>query len=628
MSLSIRKYTAQSNLLPFILGAIGISAFLGTLTYHLVGWPHARWFGFALLSISSFITLNLLPNEIKTPSQEKKSWFFNAGLFLFVVLGFYVAFTHRAITAACASLWQCSNIKFEVLALLIFGLFAYGFFYKKINDALFFITSFFLISLNTLFFPLGYGFDIFIHHATIAAWLTHGSITPLTPLYNGFDAVIASFAQITTLQPITIISWIVPLIASTLLLATIFRARAHTEHAEKIPAIIVGFFILFNPLFTTQTPQALGHLLFFGLIMELWLAPKKISTRTWVLHVLTVIGIGSIHPLSGIPAVALLAWMCVKKPFPRAALSALLIASPATLLILFSHDTISFAQLSFAHVSALFIPTISAFQPFVLTRLAYIAAAIAPLLIFIFALSALRNKSPARDLFLFSLVLILSAFATLPIQLTNVIGYEQTAFTSRLLLAAYLCMIPLAAIGFEKLIAQIENKKTKIIVTFSAVVIATATWYTIYPAWNSISHTKAQNVSERDFQIINSIDADASGAPYIVLADQTTSAAALARFGFFDRQLPNHDFYFYPIPTGGELYTKFFLPAMYGNLDRGLLIHAGEFAGVRRVYIVLKPEWQLDPNNQIPALQSATENSWKLPDGTYIGNISIPYLGN
>jgi hypothetical protein len=144
-------------------------------------------------------------------------------------------------------------------------------------------------------------------------------------------------------------------------------------------------------------------------------------------------------------------------------------------------------------------------------------------------------------------------------------------------------------------------------------------WFVAYPAWNSIQKTKAINTSETDFQIAKKIDIKANGKSYIVLADQPTSAAALATFGFFERKLPAHDFYFYPIPTGGELYTTYFLPAMYDGVTIDLLQKAAAFASTDDAYIVIKPYWTNAQKNK-DAIKKSTLDFFEVGD-TLIAHI-------
>jgi hypothetical protein len=581
MSLIIRKKMFKGNALAALLGSVSLSAIFGTILYHAVGWQQSTLLSAALFIIAT-ITTYLLAHELPThhENRNKKFWLFNAIIFAETLACFWYAF-HRTANDWIGSPWQAVSYKFIPALFFVITTTALAIIYKKISARIFFFVLLLLLSINTIIFNRGFGFDIFVHTATVNAWLSHGTIAPISILYNGFHAIIAALASITRLPVLDLISWTTPFIGATVLGAIFARMRGN----EKMPFVIAGFFLIFNSLFTTSTPQALGHFLLFGFMIELWQRAEIISTKDNILHALIALGIATIHPLSGIPAILFFLWSLK----PRNIIFALAtIFGPALALIVGAHGKFAFENFS---IRELFIPTIAAFQPNILTSLSYSAALLAPLILFTFAIIGYKNNRNEQNIFLFSLLLIASGIITRAVHIENIIGYEQSAFASRIILAGYFFMIPLAATGAQKIWNSISSRTARVIVGASTITALCGIWFIAYPAWNSVQKTKAINTSETDFQITKKIDRGANGKPYIVLADQPTSAAALATFGFFDHQLPSRDYYFYPIPTGGELYTKFFLPAMYKGVTPEILKNAAIFANVSDVYIVIKPYW-------------------------------------
>lgn len=597
MSLIIRKKLLNSNALTILLGLTSVAAIFGTILYHLIGWKQNFVLSSILFLCSAIVVYILLPP--KEPQTEKRDiafWFFNTFIFAETLLCFWYA-NSRAANNWIGSPWQAVSNKFILLVFFVIATTALGIIYKKISARIFFFVTLLLLSINTLIFKHGFGFDIFVHTATVNAWLSNGIITPISALYNGFHAVIAALASITQLPTLNLISWTTPVIGAAILGAIFARMRGN----EKLPFVIAGFFLIFNSLFTTATPQALGHFLLFGFIIELWQRTENISARENILRALIALGIATIHPLSGIPAILFFLWSLK----PRNTIFALAtIFGPALALIVGAHGKIIFENFS---IRELFIPAITAFQPNILTSLSYSIALLAPLILFVFAIIGYKNNRNEQNIFLFSLLLIASGIITRTVHIENIIGYEQSAFASRIILAGYFFMIPLAATGAQKIWNSINSHAARITVGASTIAALCGIWFVAYPAWNSVLKTKAINTGSNDFEIVRAIDAHAKNTSYIVLADQPTSAAALATFGFFDKQLPQHDFYFYPIPTGGDLYTKYFLPAMYQGVTPELLRGAATFANVSDVYIVIKPYWTNATKNKEAIKNSSLE---------------------
>ena len=76
-----------------------------------------------------------------------------------------------------------------------------------------------------------------------------------------------------------------------------------------------------------------------------------------------------------------------------------------------------------------------------------------------------------------------------------------------------------------------------------------------YPRDDAYERGHGLNVSQSDINAVYAIDREADGRPYAVLANQSVSAAAIRQLGF---EHYYGEMFFYPIPTGGELY-QFFL---------------------------------------------------------------------
>ncbi len=457
-----------------------------------------------------------------------------------------------------------------------------------------------LLSLNARVFPLGYGYDIFVHDATVRAWIEYGAIAPRSFLYAGYYAIISALAPLLSLRPIVVMSWFVPIMG-----ALIIAASVRQEKKSWPTLVAVG--ILFPALFTTATPQALGHLLLLGYAMLTWQ-----RTLPWYTQVLIVAGISIIHPLSGIPALALSLGTLTHR------LGIVLV--PATLLLLFSPTKTFFA------LPQIFLSDKVFFNPFIIHQLLQYWIVLA-MIIFIsatlFGWWTFKNNNAVRERMISALAVVASGVPLLFITTRDVIAYEQNAFALRLFLAGALIATPITARGITALWERTKQLRTTGVGWFiSCVVLIMASWYNAHEPWNTAARTSGRVVTPTDFNIVRAIDADAGGIPYIVLADQISSAAALHEFGFTKRRLQARPEFFYPIPTGGTLYTDFFLPSMYNGITRERLVGAAAFAGVKRVYIILKPYW-ITTATQKNTLKQNTSRSFEV-EGVLVGRFDTP----
>lgn len=638
MQTSIRKQTLERNSFVALTGAVCAIALVGALVYLTIGWPQSTMLNIALLVLPCVGVLLLMrENDTRiycTPVPRQHTFLLlNSALTILIIISVLYVGRHSA-TDWIGSPWQALDArKFLPFIFAVIALTAWGVMRQKISARILFFAFLLLLALELLVFPRGAGYDVFVHDATVRAWIERGNITPLQPLYAGFYSIVASISTVIGARPLVVLSWLVPLVASALLTTLLVATRHTREHFHRAPYILLGFFIVFTPLFTTATPQALGHMLLFGLIADLWLAHDHLQWRRWVLRLIIALGITVIHPLSGVIALTLLAWMfvvwsswrrAVRTPL-LAAIAVLAVLGAPLLLLIGTRGTIDVSLLTAESPLALIFSEHESFQPFVLTTLAYALSNIGRIFLLVSALFGyavrLSCERPERRLFQLALLIVISGFLSQAVMVPNVITYEQSAFASRIITAGFLLMIPLAAAGFAHLWARVRSRIDRLVIAAVAIAAVCASWYVAFPAWNSVARTKAVNTAPRDFEIVKKIDAHADKAPYIVLADQATSAAALYAFGFYDRRVPDREFYFYPVPTGDILYTNYFLPAMYDGVTRALLERAARHAHVAHVYVVVKPYWNVNAARR-DQLRRETDDQFMI-ENTLVGHFKL-----
>ena len=113
-------------------------------------------------------------------------------------------------------------------------------------------------------------------------------------------------------------------------------------------------------------------------------------------------------------------------------------------------------------------------------------------------------------------------------------------------------------------------------------------WYLSYPRFDYYSQNKGFNTSTYDLAAVDWIRHAAGTKPYIVLANQSVSAAAIQTLGF-EPSYQGH--YLYPIPTGDPLYQSY-LDAVYNHkATASILQDVKALTGVSTVYLVVNDYW-------------------------------------
>jgi hypothetical protein len=141
------------------------------------------------------------------------------------------------------------------------------------------------------------------------------------------------------------------------------------------------------------------------------------------------------------------------------------------------------------------------------------------------------------------------------IDFSFLIDYERSNYAGRLLPLMMFFLSPFVILALGHLSINIRTRPVVLKLTLIALVtaIATSSFYLAYPRRDAYVTHHGFNVSQADVDAVYLIDEWAEGKPYMVLANQSVSAAAIKQIGF--RYFGN--LFFYPIPTGEVMYQKF-----------------------------------------------------------------------
>jgi hypothetical protein len=129
--------------------------------------------------------------------------------------------------------------------------------------------------------------------------------------------------------------------------------------------------------------------------------------------------------------------------------------------------------------------------------------------------------------------------------------------------------------------------------------------YLSYPHNDALEKGRSYAVSKYDLEAVKWIDADGANRDFVVLANQSVSAAALQEFGFkkyYENKTQNsinktQKIFYYPIPTSSPLY-EIYLDLIYNGVTREKIQKARELAGAEEVYLVINSYW-LDAKKRV-----------------------------
>ena len=208
-------------------------------------------------------------------------------------------------------------------------------------------------------------------------------------------------------------------------------------------------------------------------------------------------------------------------------------------------------------------------------------------------------------LLLISLILIINSYLLSILKFNAVIYYEQNIFPERLIHFAYFFILPFVVYTIYHIFKiSIKNKKLLIIIT---AFVLTSSVYLAYPTFDVIEKNKGYSVSQADTDAVHKIQEVSDTDNFVVLANQSTSAAALQEFGF--KKYFKDNFY-YPIPTSSELY-KIYLDISYKGIKDEYIQQVKNLTGADTIYLVFNDYWT-NFKKLVPEAQANAINSFEI----------------
>lgn len=455
------------------------------------------------------------------------------------------------------------------------------------------------VSIAMVVYPLGFGFDPFLHRATVAHIVEHGSITP-KPLYYIGAYALEFGGTILFGWPLTLLDHLLlPLAGSLLLTASMWIGLTRMMKQSRTPGILAIFFFPLAAL-TVTTPQSLAYVITASLLFF------SIARRSLPLLSLLAVFTLLIHPLAGIPAVLYTGILFlqtiqnirVKKVLTTAAIALFSLAIPAVFLmqavignlpIRFNPSGLTLESL---HLSVFFR---NGFHPFFDGL--YLIINNTWWILFLLALWGWHRQMRASEDRLNDSLPILAAIACFAsfllmhtLSFDFLIEYERADYADRLLTLFAIFLIPHAGYALARIDEIMRTGQQRgMRVAWAGLLgcVIAAQTYGAYPRHDNYSRSAGFNVGQDAFSAVVSINEQANGEQYIALSDQSLSAAAVQSYGF--AQYYHGDIFYYPIPTGGQMY-QFYLD-MTTEPTREIMDEAMDVAGVNTGFFAVNTYW-------------------------------------
>ncbi|MCK4554034.1 hypothetical protein KAU19_03655, partial [Candidatus Parcubacteria bacterium] len=532
--------------------------------------------------------------------------------YLLLITSFYILFTHQT-TQAIISPWQIVPTYFFALYTLATAILVIIIIKQKNNNGTIFLISlyyFLSFSVCWIIYKIGYGFDPFIHQATMDLIDKTGSVEPKPFYYLGQYSLIVILHKITALPIVWLDKLLVPILAAMYLPITLYKVLIKWFE-DKRSVILAVLFLLILPFsfFIITTPQNFAYLLLF-LIILLGLTCSNISGLI-IIYLLALTAL-IIQPIAGIPALLFASLLNIyhsdqsnklKKIYYLLIFIVSTIALPSAFYWIENNHFAGIMQASPLQNLLSLPKLIAPNQENFILNFIYLYGFNLKLIIALIAIAGLiiayKYKRQCQIFFIYllmSIALGLSYALTKILPFNFLIDYERSNFPDRILLITAFFLLPFiltALYGFiNKTLKQ--GRIIKIALLTFLVILTATSLYLSYPRFDKYHNSHGYSVSQNDIDAVRWIENNAQ-SDYMVLANQQVSAAALREFGFAKYYTAKNkseilnlksEIFYYPIPTGGPLY-QYYLDMVYKKPSRGTMVAAMDLTGVNEAYFVL-----------------------------------------
>ncbi len=567
---------------------------------------------------------------------SKTDWLFLAILVLQLIL--YLKTRQKATFDALGSPWPLFGPRFFVLyAINTTAIVWYAF--KSKSELLWLIAAVFqfLLSFNiiTAVYPLGWGYDPFLHRATEIYIHQFGAALPKTPFYIGQFAIVNTIAHLTGWAIKTIDIYLVPILAGILLPLSAYFGLRHGLRLKKNALRLATLAILLYPLssFVATTPHNLANLftlvsIFLSLLLlqgnKYWPLPSIFSALAMATHPLT--GIFSVVML-----LALMAHNHANKISGKIFIIFLFTASSVMVPFFFwIYSLVGGMEIQFSLNSQAFFNLFSEPYYFInrpahfIYDLVYAYRFFLPGILISLALLVFLKKQyrhakimyfPLVSLSIMINILIINSM----IKFVNLNAFEQSHYAERLLHSTLFFILPLSSLGLVRLVEYTKKISNSLLLLILSVLILalTASFYLTYPQKNPIAHFPGYNITKADYSAAKLIKNLNREQNYVVLSNIMTAAAAIETYGFETYfNSTQGPLFYYAIPSGGPL-AELYSNMLYHEQKRQYMYQAMDLTQAKKAYFVVNSYWHKSMEIIQGAKQTA-DKYWSIDDKIWI----------
>ncbi len=518
----------------------------------------------------------------------------------------------KASTELIRSPWELLGFKFWILlGLASILLISWILQTQKSQKTLFLVSLHFLIisSIALWLYPLGFGYDQFLHQSALQVIKDTGTIKPHLFLYIGQYAWTLFFNDLAQVSLAKVNQWLVPLSFALLWPYTLYYGLKYgLKWSTKIAlsSVLISIILGFNFAIMT-TPQNLAFILFAVFIFLLTLIQK--NHRYLPFATLFSCGLLTIHPLGGISSFILVLFLWWQKTkfsqvTKKIGETTLYLSGVVSLPLFFALYQYlgkkSWANIFSWHFPQITWPRLHFKQSynFALDFAHNLGQNIDLIFVILFILATYLIFKKHKYLFFTKHYLLLSFLALnyllawLFVSFGDQIDYQQSDYLLRIILLFKLSSITLLLtvwfFAWRTTLKKPLWHPNKIFLIIISVIIILVSTYFSYPLYDRYQNSQSVNVTADDLETVVLIEASAGEEDYIVLANQMLGAAAIDEYGF--KHYYQNNFY-YSMPVGNENIYQEFLSMIEKQADRETALKAMNKAQVARLYFVVPNYW-------------------------------------
>ncbi|MFH0814816.1 MAG: hypothetical protein V1902_01875, partial [Candidatus Falkowbacteria bacterium] len=564
--------------------------------------------------------------------KERRNMF---RLYIFIVLiaACFFLLIHNSTTDAIASPWHVLPKYFLLLfgaATLVLIKILLTSNVKEATKLFFTIIYFFLFSSVAYFiYKIGFGYDPFVHLATMKHIQQFGTITPTLYYYVGEYSIIIFLANLFQISIETINKILLPLLFSIYLPTTLFYVYANKlkQHRYLLPLCAL---ILPVTFFINTTPQGLACLFSLILILTYKLLPTSYKL---ILSLATCF----IHPFFGAPVLIYSLYSILSRANIQRTIKIILkifcaVAALCAVPLMFIANAIINNKKVALNIPALsdifnlqlittkkyfdFIPDLIHAIGFN-WQIIFLTISVLGIVLLLAKKRFQRYTAPI----MFSAIFAVNYFAMkFFMRYKFLTPKEVNDYIGRIADLSLYFLLPIFLYFCSWFLYNLLKNKSILYSAFATLLLflpATSCFYFSYPIFDNYKNSKFYNVSAADVETVQFINAKQSQQTnYVVLGNQMLAAAALRENGF--AKYFGNEFY-YSIPNAdADGFYKYYLQMAEENPDRSTAIAAMDAAsnvtlsaveGVDQLYFVISNYWY--NFNKTIEKAKATANWWQ-----------------